>query len=102
MRLKKFVSDCNLCILVTTRIVMALAATPSAAAALLLLCCLLPSCSGYVDSTGCPEAFLSRCKCGPAHYPNSPSMPNAPTRFLVNCTNTGFKDASMLKELPEM
>lgn len=81
---------------------MALNIPTTATAALLLLCCLLPSSSASLDSTGCPEAFLSRCTCGMGRYPKSPNLPSAPMRFIVNCTNTGFKDATMLQELPEM
>ncbi|XP_018010971.1 trophoblast glycoprotein [Hyalella azteca] len=52
------------------------------------------------DNTGCPIAFDGKCKCGLSRYPNSPHLPDAKKRYIVNCTNTGFTNASMLTCLP--
>lgn len=56
----------------------------------------------HLDGSGCPKAFDMKCHCGEGRYPNSPHLPDAPIRFIVNCTNTGFTNASMLQYLPEM
>ncbi|KAF2356399.1 Leucine-rich repeat [Trinorchestia longiramus] len=75
---------------------------------LAVLCALIVQCLSILpldensNKTGCPSAFGDRCKCGMGRYPNSPHLPNAPTRYIVNCTNTGFNNASMLEDLPAL
>jgi len=48
------------------------------------------------DSTGCPVAFDGRCQCRMAMY-----LRNQVDKYVVNCTNTGFTNASMLEALPD-
>lgn len=50
------------------------------------------------DATGCPKVFQGRCHCGLADYKSWD-----PDRkvFLTNCTNSGFKNTTMLEYLPE-
>ncbi|KAF0304252.1 Slit 1 protein [Amphibalanus amphitrite] len=46
------------------------------------------------DHTGCPTPFLARCQCGDMNHLGE-------IKFVVNCTNTGFTNASMLGALPD-
>ncbi|XP_037080335.1 asporin-like [Pollicipes pollicipes] len=46
------------------------------------------------DASGCPTPFLGRCRCGMMMYQNE-------ERYVVNCTNTGFTNATMLRALPD-
>lgn len=49
-------------------------------------------------NTSCPSAFLNRCSCGMAY---SPYDGHRQMKYTVNCTNSGFRTASMLHSLPE-
>ncbi|KAK9874883.1 hypothetical protein WA026_005695 [Henosepilachna vigintioctopunctata] len=51
---------------------------------------------GYASVNGCHPRLLKDCYCGLVyqHTDNSP-------HFVVNCTNTGFHNTSMLEMLPE-
>uniref|UniRef100_A0A1B0D3D2 Uncharacterized protein n=1 Tax=Phlebotomus papatasi TaxID=29031 RepID=A0A1B0D3D2_PHLPP len=42
---------------------------------------------------GCGPLFKSKCTCGYGNYDNS-------RRYIVNCTDTGFKDSTVLENLP--
>lgn len=44
-------------------------------------------------AVNCPPDFGGRCTCGRTNY-------NGRSKFIVNCTNTQFNDASMLEKLP--
>ena len=46
------------------------------------------------DKSGCPIQFQTRCVCGDMNH-------NGETKYVVNCTNTGFTNASMLRALPD-
>lgn len=46
------------------------------------------------DGTGCPGAFMARCVCGLSLYQGK-------NKFVTNCTDTGFTNASVLRFLPE-
>ncbi|XP_059082511.1 trophoblast glycoprotein-like [Tigriopus californicus] len=60
-------------------------------------------CSSYdgdePDETGCPVVFQKLCTCKRQkyHYWKDPEE----IIFMVNCTNTNFKDTSMLDTLPD-
>ncbi|XP_037082864.1 SLIT and NTRK-like protein 3 [Pollicipes pollicipes] len=47
-----------------------------------------------VDSTGCPVPFGGRCRCAMAMYQKA-------EKYVVNCTNTGFTNVSVLNALPD-
>lgn len=50
------------------------------------------------DITGCPKVFGGRCICGLANYKQwNPDK----QVFITNCTNTGFKNTTMLEYLPD-
>ena len=59
-------------------------------------------CHGYdgdaLDSTGCPSAFQEKCHCGKQRFTHW--RPDEEL-FVVNCTNTGFTDTSMLDHFPK-
>jgi len=46
------------------------------------------------DASGCPTPFQGRCKCGDMTYRHE-------IKYVVNCTNAGFTNASMLRALPD-
>ncbi|XP_059619768.1 leucine-rich repeat-containing protein 15 [Phlebotomus argentipes] len=46
-----------------------------------------------VWSGGCGSVFKGKCSCGYGNYDNS-------RRYIVNCTNTGFRDTAVLENLP--
>ena len=51
------------------------------------------------DETGCPKQFRKLCNCGMGrHRYNSYEKD---MQYIVNCTNSGFTDVSMLHYLPE-
>jgi len=68
---------------------------------MLLVASIAPFATATLDRTGCPIQFDKRCICGMSHYPSVPQRPDAPKKFIVNCTNTGFTNASMLQFMPE-
>jgi len=50
------------------------------------------------DETGCPKIFKKKCTCKEQNY-----LRYQPTRndtYVVNCTNSGFRDTQMLQYLP--
>jgi len=47
----------------------------------------------FCMADSCPRDFLGRCKCGKSIY-------NGVSRYLVNCTNSGFNNAAMLEDMP--
>lgn len=67
-----------------------------AAAALWMLMCI--SCHAKLDSSGCPTSFQGVCVCGMGYSRYDRFQTK---KFTVNCTNTGFTTADMLKDLPE-
>lgn len=46
-----------------------------------------------VNGGDCGPKFKNKCNCGKGEYINE-------VRYIVNCTNTGFRDTSMLEQLP--
>ncbi|XP_071519157.1 uncharacterized protein [Panulirus ornatus] len=67
-----------------------------AAAALWMLMSI--SCHAKLDSSGCPTSFQGVCVCGMGYSRYDRFQTK---KFTVNCTNTGFTTADMLKDLPE-
>ena len=49
----------------------------------------LPFCSSDISASHCGSKFLNRCLCG-----------QTPSEFIVNCTNTGFTNTTVLEHLP--
>ena len=47
----------------------------------------------YCLAETCPRDFRGRCICGKAIY-------NGVSKYLVNCTNSGFDNAAMLEDMP--
>lgn len=47
----------------------------------------------------CPRAFGDRCTCGRSTLLEGPNQA-AVKRYVTNCTNSAFKDATVLKSLP--
>lgn len=61
-------------------------------------CCLLmiiatAMTSAIKTDTGCQGEFQEKCRCGIGSYRGF-------NKFITNCTNTGFKEPSMLRQLP--
>jgi hypothetical protein len=50
------------------------------------------------DHTGCPVLFQGKCTCGKFKYPE---FYGSGTHFMTNCTNTGFRNTTMLEYMPE-
>lgn len=46
-----------------------------------------------IDDTGCSKSFLGRCYCGKVLYERR-------FRYVLNCSNTGFRHTDMLGDLP--
>lgn len=46
-----------------------------------------------VNGANCGEAFRGKCSCGKGYYLDR-------DYYLVNCTNTGFRDTEMLENMP--
>lgn len=61
---------------------------------LLLLLLLLIDDRTFAAVNKCHSSLLDSCFCGPVYYERH-------ERFVVNCTNTGFKNTDMLATLPD-
>lgn len=56
----------------------------------LLTVALVNGIDGY---TGCQYEFVKRCHCGPGQYRGA-------MKYITNCTNSGFTNPTMLRQLP--